>query len=181
MIYDAKETRSLIRFGSFDAEATFEKMRSKNPHARLLEKFEAKYPARMACGNRTLFETVATLLGLETQSYEAFSDKAMEFHGNGGLKVDMNFSESDFDYAAFLGSIMSFTLADVEARYLAYSIYEALGDMLITTLTQLKAKYHIENFVLFGDMLANSVLHSRIESKFALSKPYISKSIALDS
>ena len=65
-------------------------------------------------------------------------------------------------------------------HYLAYSIFEAFADMSITTLNQLKSKFKCENFVMMGDMFQNSVLYSRILSKFQLSNPYFSKSFAIN-
>ena len=92
----------------------------------------------------------------------------------------MFFDDKGFDYESFLGSIISFYLAEAEIHYLAYSIFEAFGDMAITSLTQIQKKFHIENFVMMGDMFANNVLYSRILSKFQMQKPYFSKAIALD-
>jgi hydrogenase maturation factor HypF (carbamoyltransferase family) len=127
-----------------------------------------------------LFDTVATILELKEKGFEAVCDKGYEFRGNGGLKIDTNFNEDGFDYSDFIGSIISFKLADVEEHYLAYSIFEALADMSITTLNQLKDKFKIQNFVMMGDMFENSILYSRILSKFQLSNPYFSKNFALD-
>jgi len=92
----------------------------------------------------------------------------------------MNYLNNGFDYVSFIGSIMSFKLAATDNHYLAYSIFEAFGDMAISTLNQLKEKLKIENFIMMGDMFDNSILYSRILSKFAMSKPHFSKSYALD-
>jgi len=127
-----------------------------------------------------MFETVASILELKEKSFESVSDKSLEFHGNGGLKIDANYSDDGFDYVSFLGSIMSFKLADTDEHYLAYSIFEALGDMAISTLGQLKTKFKIDKFVMMGDMFENTVLYSRILSKFQLNNPYFSKGFALD-
>ncbi len=104
----------------------------------------------------------------------------MEFRGNGGLKIDMHYIEGGFDYVSLVGSVMSFKLAETDEHYLAYSIFEAFGDLAISTLNQLKTKFKIHNFIMLGDMFDNSVLYSRILSKFGMQKPYFSKSYALD-
>jgi hypothetical protein len=91
----------------------------------------------------------------------------------------MFYSTEGFDYTSFLSSIMSFRLAGAEIHYIVYSIFEAYGDMAITILNQLKSKFNLEHFVMMGDMFGNSVLYSRILSKFQLSNPYFSKAIAL--
>ena len=120
------------------------------------------------------------ILDVENKCFEGLSDKALEFHGNGGLKIDMNFKEDRFDYSALIGSVISFKIADVETHYLAYSVYEAYADMIIATLNQLKKKFKIDNFIMMGDMFENNIVYSRILSKFQLSKPFFSKSIAFD-
>lgn len=127
-----------------------------------------------------LFETIATILELQEKGFQSVCDKGYEFRGNGGLKIDTNFIEDGFDYASLVGSVMSFKLAGVEEHYLAYSLFEALADMSISTLNQIKEKFKIQNFVMMGEMFENSVLYSRILSKFQLSNPYFSKDIALD-
>ena len=92
----------------------------------------------------------------------------------------MNFNDDGFDFVSFFGSIMSFKLANTDTHYLAYSVFEAFGDMSITTLNQLKTKFKIDNFIIMGDMFDNSVLYSRILSKFGANKPFFSKYYALD-
>jgi hypothetical protein len=174
-----------IEFQPFDLREVIDEMMSDDTRRRLLENFTTKFPETgvklsesMELG---LFETLATVLDLEEAGFEALSDKALEFHGNGGLKIDMNFNDEGFDYAAMIGSVMSFRLAGAEPHYLAYSIFEAYGDMVVSVLGQLKREFKIDTFLLMGDLFANSVLFSRILSKFQISKPYFSYRIALDS
>lgn len=175
--------KTLLKFQEFDIAEVLNAMEDLPVRSKLLHHFREKFPdAAEALGEAKsdIFEAVCILLELEERSFETLSDKSLEFRGNGGLKIDTDFTDKGFDYVAFLGSIMSFRLAGVETHYLAYSIFEALGDMCITTLNQLKQTYKVENFVMMGDMFENSVLHSRIESKFALSHPYFSRGVALD-
>jgi hypothetical protein len=40
-------------------------------------------------------------------------------------------------------------------------------------------EFNIDKFIMMGDMFSNSVLYSRVLSKFQLSNPYFSKAIAL--
>ncbi|MCF6310335.1 MAG: hydrogenase [Sulfurimonas sp.] len=176
--------KKVINFQEFKAKDVLELMRSDENKSKLLSNFTKKYPSIMRelsdNNDYNLFETISAILELEDKSFESVSDKSLEFHGNGGLKIDTNFSDDGFDYVSFIGSIMSFKLAGTDEHYLAYSIFEALGDMAITTLSQLKAKFKIENFVMMGDMFENSVIYSRILSKFQLAKPYFSKGFALN-
>ncbi len=182
-ILSSDDLRKALAFAPFDREATLEEMMEDPTRRRLLENFAAKFPetaVRLAEEDLGLFESIAAILGLEEAAYETLLEKALEFHGNGGLKIDMNFSKEGFDYAAMLGSIMSFRLAETEPHYLAYSVFEAYGDMVVSVLGQLKREFKIDRFILLGDLLGNPVLLSRILSKFQISTPYISTRLALD-
>lgn len=184
VVQNENDVKKVVEFQKFNLENTLTKMKADTTRGKLLENLFVKYPSIEKELEENLqfniFETICTILELELKSYESFSDKSLEFRGNGGLKIDMYFDDEGFDYVALLGSIISFKLAGVDTHFLAYSIFEAYGDMIITTLNQLKEKFKIENFIMMGDMFENSVLHSRILSKFQLSNPYFSKSIALD-
>jgi len=176
--------KKAIEFQPFDLREVIDEMMHDDTRRRLLENFTAKFPETGVKLSESmdlgLFGALATVLDLEEASFEALSDKALEFHGNGGLKIDMNFSDEGFDYAAMIGSVMSFRLAGTEPHYLAYSIFEAYGDMVVSVLGQLKREFKIDSFLLMGDLFANSVLFSRILSKFQISTPYFSDRIALD-
>lgn len=177
-------SKKVITFQDFRLKDVLDLMSKDENKSKLLLNFEKKFPQLMQelCQNDEygMFETIATILELKDKSFESVSDKSLEFHGNGGLKIDAAFSDEGFDYVSFIGSIMSFKLADTDEHYLAYSIFEALGDMAISTLGQLKTKFKIDKFVMMGDMFENSVLYSRILSKFQLNNPYFSKGFALD-
>jgi hydrogenase maturation factor HypF (carbamoyltransferase family) len=175
-----------LKFQPFVLDAVLKNMQENETQSRLLKNFKNKFEdvaeALKSADEMDLFKFICTILQLDAQSdaFLALSDKSLEFRGNGGLKIDTFFKEEGFDYESFVGSIMSFKLAGVEEHYLAYSIFEALGDMIISTLNQLKMKHKIDNFIMMGDMFENNVLYSRILSKFQLSNPYFAKSIALD-
>ncbi len=171
-----------IEFQEFSLQKLLEDMSQDDKRSRLLNNFKNKFPqvSQKLDANLDLFKTIATILEIDEPSFETLSDKSLEFHGNGGLKIDMNFSEDGFDYPAMIGSIISFKLADVEPHYLAYSIFEAYGDMVVSVFSQLKKEFKLDKFILFGDIFSNSVVYSRILSKFQISKPYFSKEIALD-
>ncbi len=176
-------TKKVINFGEFDLAKTLEGFKANEKRSRLLDNLKAKYPAvgeALENEELDLFETIATILELEDKSFESVCNKGYEFRGNGGLKVDTNFNENGFDYEAFIGSLISFKLAGVDMHYLAYSLFEAIADLAITVMSQLKTKFKIQNFIMMGDMFANSVLYSRVISKFQLNNPYFSKSFALD-
>ncbi|MEA1917302.1 MAG: hydrogenase [Campylobacterota bacterium] len=184
LLSDEYDSKKIIEFQQFVLKDVVEQMKSSDIQNRLLMNFHEKYEKVVnelsKNGNYTIFETICTILELDGRSFETLSDASLDFHGNGGLKIDTNFISEGFDYSSFLGSIISFKLAEVDKHYLAYSIFEALADMSITTLNQLKSKYSIDNFIMMGNIFENSVLYSRILSKFQLSNPYFSKSFAIN-
>jgi len=184
LVSDANNVNYALKFGEFKLSNILEAMHNDEKKQKLLDNFEKKYPSIIKELNDNpdydLYETLSSLLELGARSFESVSDKSLEFRGNGGLKIDTFFKEGGFDYMSFVGSIMSFKLAGTDDHYLAYSIFEALADTAISTMDQLKTKHKISNFIMMGDMFENSVLHSRIVSKFSLSNPYFSKGTAID-
>jgi hypothetical protein len=177
-------TKKVLNLQQFSLEKIFEDILKDEKKSKLLTNFENKYPTIIATLkqnlNLNLFETLATILELDDISFYGLSDKSLEFRGNGGLKIDAYFNDTGFDYLSFIGSVMSFKLARTDDSYLAYSIFEAFGDMIISNCNQLKSTFNIENFIMMGDMFENNILYSRILSKFQLSNPYFSKDIAFD-
>ena len=186
LIKNDKVCQKTIIFKEFVLGEVLQKMKDNEIRAKLLQNFQKAFPDVLKnlqnSPKASLFETIAMILEVdfEDNAFEVVSDKSLEFRGNGGLKIDTNFSQNEFDYASFVGSIMSFKLGGSDDFYIAYSIFEALGDMSISVLNQLKTKFKISNFIMMGDMFSNAGLYSRILSKFQLSNPYFSKSITLD-
>jgi hydrogenase maturation factor HypF (carbamoyltransferase family) len=184
MVSNDAGCQKAICIQQFSLETLLKDMKNDDRKSKLLENFSKKYQNIIDQLNSDktydLFATLSIILELDEKSFESLSDKSLEFRGNGGLKIDMNYLEDRFDYVSFIGSIMSFKLASTDNHYLAYSIFEAFGDMAISTLNQLKDKFKIDNFIMMGDMFDNSVLYSRILSKFSISKPHFSNSYPLD-
>jgi hypothetical protein len=180
---DGKETKEIIKFYPFDLQSVMMSLKNDENKSKLLANFESKFPNISQELNKSdtkdFFEAIAIILGLENGSFDEVSDTSLGFRGNGGLKLDTNFADGGMDYSSFLSTLMSFKLADTPDIYLAYSVYESLADMVISILSQLKDRYKIEHFIMMGDMLENSVVYSRILSKFAMSNPYFSKEIGI--
>ncbi len=176
--------KKVIDFQKFNLSKLLEDFKNDPHKSKLYNNFGTKYPKLIQTLEENqdldIFETICVLLELSQTSFNALSDKSYEFRGNGGLSIDTHYIDEGFDYNSFIGSIISFKLANVDTHYLAYSIFEALGDMAISTLNQLKEKFKCENIVMMGDMFENSVLYSRILSKYQLSNPYFPKAVALD-
>jgi hypothetical protein len=176
-------SKKVISFQEFQLNDILLEMLNDPIRNKLIKNFANKYPEKyedLKSNDYDIYGTLCVILDLNVKSFESLSDKALEFHGNGGLKIDMNFKDGGFDYSSLIGSVISFKLAEVDTHYLAYSIFEAYGDMAIATLNQLKTKFKITNFVMMGDMFENSIIYSRILSKFQLSNPFFSKDIAFD-
>lgn len=183
LLHDGKTTSQIIKFTPFDLQSVLNTLKNDTIKSQLLSNFEAKFPDIIQKLNQNdskdLFEAIAIILDLENGSFDEVSDTSLGFRGNGGLKLDTNFADGGMDYSSFLSTLMSFKLADTPDIYLAYSVYESLADMVISILSQLKDRYKIEHFIMMGDMLENSVVYSRILSKFAMSNPYFSKEIGI--
>jgi len=183
LVLNEVASKKVITFDEFNLKNVLEEMSNDEVRGKLLANFANKYPLiieNLKSNDYDIYGTLCSILELDEKNFESLSDKSFEFHGNGGLKIDMNFKDGGFDYSSLIGSVISFKLADVDTHYLAYSVFEAYGDMVISTLNQLKTKFKINNFVMMGDMFENSILYSRILSKFQLSNPHFSKSIAFD-
>jgi hydrogenase maturation factor HypF (carbamoyltransferase family) len=176
-------SKKAINFQEFKSGEVLEGMANDEIRYKLLNNFKAKYPKiieDIEQNDYNLFEALCLILDIAKPSFESLSDKALEFRGNGGLKIDMNFDNDKFDYSSLIGSVMSFILAGADTHYIAYSIFEAYGDMTINILNQLKKTFKINNIIMMGDMFENSVLYSRILSKYQLANPFFSKQFALD-
>lgn len=187
-------TKKVLTFQEFCFEDFIKKVKQNSIRSKLLENFIKAYPnfeQKISSSEQIgLYELIVYILDIEIEdinedlAFETLCNKSYEFRGNGGLKIDMFFSDTKgndvFDYISFLCSIMSFKLANSENHYIAYSIFEAYGDMAISVINQLKEQFNIKDFIMLGNMFENSVMYSRILSKFQLSNPYFSKTIALD-
>jgi hypothetical protein len=174
--------KKVINFQDFNLSNLLKNFSNTESRTKLLENFKMKFPEiyeQLETNDYNVYETICVLLELDELGFEALSNKSYEFRGNGGLTIDTHFSSDGFDFESFIGSIISFKLAGVDMHYLAYSIFESLADMTILVLNQLKKEFNIDKFIMMGDMFSNSVLYSRVLSKFQLSNPYFSKAIAL--
>ena len=182
LVTDKDQTNIALNFGKFDLKKILDEFAEKKP--KLLSNLNEKYPQLLNELNQNsqydFFEALSTILELDDKGYDSLSNKSLEFHGNGGLRIDTFFKEDGFDFASFVGSVISFKLGGSDDHYLAYSIFEALADMAISALNQLKDKYKISNFIMMGNMFENSVLHSRIISKFSQANPYFPKALPID-
>ena len=181
---DGEMTRSLFHFAPFVLGGLLARMETDEVRRKLLRNFSAAYPHRYERLQRIdesdFFGALGVVLGLEQDGFEPLSDLALGFRGNGGLKIDAFLDDKGFDFVPFMGSVMSYVLAGAESVHIAYSIFEALADVTITTLEQLKQRFEIDQYVLLGDLFENSIMTSRILSKFQMADYVFPRTVALD-
>lgn len=183
----AKVNKTVIRFKPFEPSGLAKEIAAlSGARSRLVENFNKAFPGRFEAlqqlagkPDATLFDAVGAVMGIEG-GFAGVSDASLGFAGNGGLKIDVRFKEGNFDYLSFLASIISFRVAGVEKGLLAYSLFESLGDLVTETLTQLKSRLQCSEVVLFGDMMTNTPLYSRILRNTGKAAPHISNRFPLD-
>lgn len=130
-------------------------------------------------GDMDIFEVTAITLGLADESFEGISSEALSFLGKGGLQIDTRVKDNRFDNYAFLTSIMSYQLGDVENNYMCYSIYESFGDYIGEIVPQLCDKVGSNIVVLTGETFANQSLYGRIQRTLGQKNPLMSKNFPI--
>ncbi len=130
-------------------------------------------------GNMDIFEVTAITLGLENESFEGISAEALSFLGKGGLQIDTRVKDNRFDNYAFLTSIMSYQLGDVESNYMCYSIYESFGDYIGEIVPQLIEKTNANVVVLTGETFANQSLFGRLQKTLAQHNPIMNQNFPI--
>lgn len=187
ILRSAKVSKPVITFAPFNPSGFLDAIAaSSDAKGRLTANFKEAFPriaARLAAlqeqEGAELFDIVAAVLELP-DGYESVHDASLGFLGNGGVKVDVNYKEGTFDYASLIASLMSFKLAGIETPLLAHSLFESLGDLVTDTLTQLKERFKTGEFILYGSLLGNTALFSRIQKNFGHANPRISSRYPLD-
>lgn len=121
--------------------------------------------------NMTLFEAAAVILELDEPGFAGVSKAALRFIGKGGLQIDTHVRDNRFDHTAFLSSLISYRLADVDSVLIAYSIFESFGDYFSDLMQEIKGKTKAEHFVLCGTHFAQQSLFSRMQRNLKLTPP----------
>ncbi len=129
---------------------------------KVVNRYKEKYPDRLESfiHEPNFLLKAARLLGFEGD-YEAFNLFSLQFGGKGGLSIDCGIDGGKFDYSGFYASIMSFVLAGVKPRHLAYSIFESLGDYLSNQAVEIQRKSEAKHIALFGRSIPNHPFFSR--------------------
>lgn len=185
LYYNGKEVINAIPSISFESDNLWEKISTlREGSDRLVNNYKKAYPEVWErldnlAGDMDVFEVTAITLGLEDESFEGISSEAVSFLGKGGLQIDTKVKDNRFDNYAFLTSIMSYQLGDVENNFMCYSIYESFGDYIGEIVPQLCDKVGTNIVVLTGETFANQSLYGRIEKTLGQKNPLMNKNFPM--
>jgi len=159
--------------------------------ARLVENYKNKFPnnftKELKNPDSNGFESILNLTAymLDMEDYIEFEDTAFAYNSKSGIQIDMKLVKIDginyLDYRRVIQSIMSYKMADVDNRMLAYSFYESLSDLIKDNVTKINSEVQSKDLILCGDMFANSILLTKVND--ALGKTFnisFAKEIPLD-
>jgi len=167
LYYNGKKVINVIPPIPFESDNLWEKIgKLRDGSDRLIANYKKAYPQIWERldnleGDIDIFEVTAIILGLEDESLEGISAKALSFLGKGGIQIDTRVKDNRFDNYAFLSSIMSYQLANVDSSYICYSIYESFGDYIGEIVPQLLEKVDTRLVILTGETFANQSLYGR--------------------
>jgi len=185
LYYNGKEVINAVPAIPFESDNLWEKIRTlRDGSDRLVNNYKKAYPEvwerlNNLKGDMDIFEVTAITLGLEDESFEGISAEAVSFLGKGGLQIDTKVKDNRFDNYAFLTSIMSYQLGDVENAFMCYSIYESFGDYIGELVPQLCDKVGSNILVLTGETFANQSLYARIQKTLGQKNPLMNKNFPI--
>ena len=185
LYYNGKEIINAVPPIPFESDNLWEKISTlRDGSDRLVGNYKKAYPEIWERldnleGDMDIFEVTAITLGLANESFEGISAEALSFLGKGGLQIDTRVKDNRFDNYAFLTSIMSYQLGDVENSYMCYSIYESFGDYIGEIVPQLIEKVNTGTIVLTGETFANQSLYGRIQRTLGQYSPLMSKNFPI--
>ena len=181
LYYNGKNIINAVPPIPFESDNLWEKISTlREGSDRLVGNYKKAYPKIWERldkleGDMDIFEVTAITLGLANESFEGISAEALSFLGKGGLQIDTRVKDNRFDNYAFLTSIMSYQLGDVENAYMCYSIYESFGDYIGEIVPQLIDKVDTKTIVLTGETFANQSLYGRIQRTLGQYNPLMGK------
>jgi len=185
LYYNGKQVINAVPAIPFESDNLWEKISTlRDGSDRLVTNYKKAYPEvwdRLDNleGDMDIFEVTAITLGLEDESFEGISSEALSFLGKGGLQIDTRVKDNRFDNYAFLTSIMSYQLGDVETNFMCYSIYESFGDYIGELVPQLLEKVDTKTVVLTGETFANQSLYARIQRTLGQYQPLFNKNFPI--
>jgi len=185
LYYNGQKVINAVPSIPFESDNLWEKISTlRDGSDRLVNNYKKAYPEvwdRLdnLAGDMDIFEVTAITLGLEDESFEGISSEALSFLGKGGLQIDTKVKDNRFDNYAFLTSIMSYQLGDVETNFMCYSIYESFGDYIGEIVPQLLEKVGTQTVVLTGETFANQSLFARIQRTLGQYTPLFNKNFPI--
>ncbi len=185
LYYNGKNIINAVPPIPFESDNLWEKISTlREGSDRLVGNYKKAYPEVWErldnlAGDMDIFEVTAITLGLADESFEGISAEALSFLGKGGLQIDTRVKDNRFDNYAFLTSIMSYQLGDVENSYMCYSIYESFGDYIGELIPQLIEKVNTTTIVLTGETFANQSLFGRIQRTLGQYKPLMNRTLPI--
>lgn len=155
-------------------DITFEDIKSidENTH-KLIDKYKSKFSKSLeekfinknTNGFETILNICAYVLGMKDS--KELEDNALMFSGTSGVHIDMQIVKIDgknyFDYRKLVHNIISYKMADVDEKQLAYSIYESLAIFIKNTVLEINSELKAQTIILCGDMFANHILLSNVK------------------
>ncbi|MDQ7042908.1 MAG: hypothetical protein Q9M34_05185 [Sulfurimonas sp.] len=185
LYYNGTKVINAVPAIDFESDNLWEKISTlRDGSDRLVGNYKKAYPEIWERldnleGDMDIFEVTAITLGLADESFEGISAQALSFLGKGGLQIDTKVKDNRFDNYAFLTSIMSYQLGDVENDYMCYSIYESFGDYIGEIIPQLLEKVKTNTVILTGETFANQSLYARIQKTIGQYKPLTNKNLPM--
>jgi hypothetical protein len=181
LYYNEKNIIIVIPPNPFNPKELFQNISTlREGSNRLVKNFQTKFPRIYQellelKETSSIFEVVAIILELEDKSLDGILNRALEFMGKGGIKIDMNIRDNRFDNYAFLASIMSYRIAGTDKSLIAFSIFESFGDYISDILTKLLLKTKSNSVTITGEAFANQALFGKVEKALARREILLSK------
>ena len=129
------------------------------------ELFEKSLPKEDADGFEAIMDFCAFVLGLKDAN--EFENLAYKANVKSGMQIDMKLVKIDgvnyLDYRRIVQSIMSYKMADVDSKLLAFSFFESLSDLVKDNAAQIKSDIKCEEIIFCGDMFANTIFSQKCQ------------------
>jgi len=139
-----------------------------------------------------IFQIIAYILEIENLEKNTslentlwrITDKALNFQGNRGVRIDFLLDEIDgkfyLDWQKIIQSIISYKIAGTEADMLAFSLLDEFSNWLINQVATIYSKLKIENIVLTGDIFINPLITPKLINSFSKHNLLINRKLPID-
>jgi hypothetical protein len=185
LYYNGAKVIDVVKPIEFNNTSLWEKIaKLREGSDRLVQNFKAKFPViykelEQIEGEADIFKIASIIIGLSEHSLDAISKEALNFYGKGGIAIDTQIKDERFDAYAFLASIISYKIANVEPSMISYSIYESFGDYIGEIINQMVSKLKTQTITLSGETFANQALFARVQKNIGIYKPLFNKNLPI--